>query len=116
MVVFDSSGYSRICRLNTACRPISRISRLTTVARTGRRMKISVKAIACGLLVRTHGRRVERDAVIDDDRRTRPQFELPRGDDDLARLQPLENLDAIAARFADAHEAPFDCQGGRCRH
>src|SRR5215210_4736578 len=44
--VFDSFGYCRIGRLVAARKPISRISRLTTTASTGRLMKISVKAIA----------------------------------------------------------------------
>src|ERR1700751_3679232 len=43
IVVFDSLGYWRICRPVIALRPISRISRLTTSASTGRRMKMSVK-------------------------------------------------------------------------
>ena len=43
IVVFDSFGYWRICRPVIAFSPISRISRLTTSASTGRRMKMSVK-------------------------------------------------------------------------
>ncbi|MHC2369586.1 hypothetical protein ACVIQT_004234 [Bradyrhizobium diazoefficiens] len=46
MTVFDSFGYCRIGSTIAARRPISRISRLTTTDRTGRLMKISVKAIA----------------------------------------------------------------------
>ena len=45
MVVFDSSGYCRIGSLNPACAPMSRINRLTTLASTGRLMKMSVKDI-----------------------------------------------------------------------
>src|SRR5258708_40275140 len=44
--VFDSFGYCRIGNTVAARRPINRISRLTTTDRTGRLMKISVKAIA----------------------------------------------------------------------
>jgi hypothetical protein len=44
--VFDSFGYCRIGRLVAALNPISRISRLTTNANTGRLMKISVQTIA----------------------------------------------------------------------
>src|SRR5436853_3375605 len=44
--VFDSFGYCRIGNTLAARRPSSRISRLTTTDRTGRLMKISVKAIA----------------------------------------------------------------------
>src|SRR5436189_5634199 len=44
--VFDSFGYCRIGNTDAARRPSSRISRLTTTDRTGRLMKISVKAIA----------------------------------------------------------------------
>src|SRR6266850_5669735 len=43
IVVLDSLGYWRICSPVIAFRPISRISRLTTSASTGRRMKMSVK-------------------------------------------------------------------------
>ena len=46
MVVLDSSGYCRIGSLNPACAPISKMSRLTTLASTGRLMKISVKDMA----------------------------------------------------------------------
>ena len=45
IVVFDNFGYCRIGRPIIAVRPISRISRLTTSASTGRRMKMSVKDI-----------------------------------------------------------------------
>src|ERR1700709_1305662 len=45
ITVLDSFGYCRIGRLVAALKPISRISRLTTSASTGRLMKISVKAI-----------------------------------------------------------------------
>src|SRR6185436_14516962 len=45
MTVFDSFGYCRIGNTLAARKPIRRISRLTTTARTGRLMKISVKAI-----------------------------------------------------------------------
>src|SRR3954466_209063 len=44
--VFDSFGYCRIGNTLAARSPSSRISRLTTTDRTGRLMKISVKAIA----------------------------------------------------------------------
>src|SRR5260370_38642577 len=44
--VFDSFGYCRIGNTVAARRPSNRISRLTTTDRTGRLMKISVKAIA----------------------------------------------------------------------
>src|SRR6476620_9250609 len=44
--VFDSFGYCRIGNTLAARKPIRRISRLTTTDRTGRLMKISVKAIA----------------------------------------------------------------------
>ncbi len=43
IVVLESSGYWRIGSLNPAWAPTRRMSRLTTVASTGRLMKISVK-------------------------------------------------------------------------
>src|SRR5580658_4740752 len=44
IVVFDVSGNCRTCSLKAAMPPIRRMSRLTTLASTGRRMKRSVKA------------------------------------------------------------------------
>src|SRR3984957_10358745 len=43
--VFESFGYCRTPKLVAARKPISRISRLTTRANTGRLMKISVQTI-----------------------------------------------------------------------
>src|ERR1700751_1674428 len=47
--VFESFGYCRIGSTIAARKPISRISRLTTIDSTGRLIKISVKAIAAPL-------------------------------------------------------------------
>ena len=42
-VAFSLSGYCRMLSERMACKPAIKMIRLTTVASTGRRMKISVK-------------------------------------------------------------------------
>ena len=51
-VAFSRYGYCRTGSENTAAAPISRISRLTTSARMGRRMKMSVKLMTTSSLPR----------------------------------------------------------------
>src|SRR3546814_7188824 len=46
IVALSIRGYCRTGRLNVALTPTSRISRLTTIARMGRRIKMSVNAIS----------------------------------------------------------------------
>ena len=50
IVVFDIFGNCRIGNPNIALSPTSRIRRLTTSAKTGRLMKMSVKRMALALL------------------------------------------------------------------
>src|SRR5918996_3052068 len=131
MVVFDSSGYCRIGSLNPAWAPTSRIRRLTTVASTGRLMKISVKRM--GLLLGQLRRRFERPRIVDLDCGVRLRFELAAGDHRLACLDAFEDRDPVAFAWADAHETALsrklllgrqrrrgrgvgrDCRGDRLR-
>src|SRR6516162_5464169 len=103
IVVLDSLGYWRICKPVIALRPISRISRLTTSASTGRRMKMSVKdmsqaphgsSIVTGDIksVLSQSRwRLWRGIAADRDLRSVLDFDLTRGDDLLARFDTLED-------------------------
>src|ERR1700693_4177243 len=99
--------------------PTSRIKRPTTVASTGRRMKRSVKAfITAPSRFRRYGRRRQGERIVDRDRRLVLQLDLPRGDDLLARLDPVFNGDPFSARCADMHEPALDDKsagGGRRR-
>src|SRR5262249_3140196 len=79
--------------------------RLTTIARTGRRMKMSVSFMALSAVLRLRGQlRVELDGVVDRDRRAVAQLERARGHDLFSVLDAVEDGDEIAARLADADE------------
>src|SRR6185295_5162529 len=108
MVVFDSSGYWRTCRLNAALRPISRMSRLTTEDSTGRRMKMSVKAMRSPLLQRPYGRRHQCLRVVDLDVAAVEQLHLACGDDLLARGEARRDRDAVLPHLSAFHEAAVD--------
>src|SRR5680860_855245 len=96
--------------LKPACAPTRRISRLTTVASTGRLMKISVKRM--GLLLGQLRRGLQRARIVDLDRGAGLQFELTAGDNLLARLDPFENGDSVALGRSHAHEATLDGELG----
>src|SRR5271166_4635199 len=114
MVVFEVSGNWRICSLNAAMPPMSRMSRLTTLASTGRRMKGSVKAfIGASSRAGGHGGRRQRRVLVDGDRRVGLQLDLAGGHDAFAGLYPLLDCDALTANGADAHESPLGDQAAR---
>src|SRR5271157_4177884 len=102
IVVFDVAGNWRICSLYPAMPPTSRISRLTTLASTGRRMKRSVKAFI-GAWSRSgrHSGRRQRRGLVDGDRRGGLQLDLAGGHDPFAGLDPILDRDAFAANGAD---------------
>src|SRR5215471_8220009 len=83
--------------------PAMRITRLTTIARTGRRMKRSVNFM---LAVLGLGSRVVRrlHLVVDQDRSAVAQLEDPRGHDFLAGLHTRGHCDLVAAGAAQLHE------------
>src|SRR5947207_8137 len=93
----------------TACSPAMRITRLTTMARTGRRMKRSVNFMMvarCLLTVfRFRRRQVSRlHRVVDRHGCAGAQLEHARGHHFLARLDAGHHGDLVAARAAELHE------------
>src|SRR5215469_9861007 len=81
-----------------ARRPSARIIRLTTVASTGRRMKISVKRIAASLFRNLRiGREWRCHLVVDDNRRAVIELGLAGGRNDIPRLDAVEHRDLVAA-------------------
>src|SRR3954447_18303522 len=87
-----------------AARPAMRMTKLTTSARTGRLIKISVKLfISLGINRRRSELRFRRKIVIDGHRHAIAKLENSCADDRLARLQPRRYGDEVAARLADSH-------------
>src|SRR3954452_22023009 len=101
ITVFFNSGYCRTGSSKNARRPISRISRLTTAASTGRRTKMSVNERMPGS-VRLLGRwrRGDRQGVAAGNRNRRPvlQLELARAHHPVAGLYAAHERDAAAER------------------
>src|SRR6516162_10460040 len=94
--------------------PTSRISRLSTLAKTGRRMKRSVKAfMRSPSRSRRFSRRRQRGALVDRDRRIGLQLDLPGCHHALALLGPLLDRDPLSARRANANEAAFSDERAR---
>src|SRR5689334_11024308 len=97
---FSVCGYSLTLSVDSARKPSTRISRLTTEASTGRSIKISVNFIG-GLLLflRRRVRAVGRQhAVVDHERRAVLQLQLATRHDLRAFADALEYRDLIAAR------------------
>src|SRR5262249_48246982 len=95
----SSFGYSRTDSDRTAWSPAMRITRLTTIARTGRRTKISVTFMSAVLGVRRELRR-RLDVRYDGNRSAVAELEPARGHHVRPRLQPVEDRDEVAARLA----------------
>src|SRR3954470_1846299 len=96
-------GYCRTFSDEIAWRPAIKITRLTTSARTGRRMKRSVKVFT--KMESTVGRfrrelRLGREFVVDDDVHAVAQFKDAGAYDLLARFCPVRYGDEIAAGFS----------------
>src|ERR1700733_5579090 len=104
-VALSSFGYWRTLSERIACRPAMMITRLTTIARTGLRMKMSVNFIVASpvLGMRRH-LRIQLHVVVLDDAGAVAQLERAVGDDLLAGLHAVDHGDEIAARLAEAHE------------
>src|SRR5262249_10668243 len=110
MTVFDSFGYWRTGKPISDRSPISRMRRLTTSAKTGRRTKMSVKAdFMRGASVgrnRGGGRRLGLRLLH---RHVADELVLPAHNDGIARLQPLEDghlvIEALAGLDEAAHRA-----------
>src|SRR5262245_57705304 len=102
---FSLFGYWRTLRERSACNPAIKISRLTTIATTGRRMKRSVSFIGASGLGRVRrGRHLGREVVPHHHRDVVSQLERPGADHDLAGFEPGEHGDKIAAPLAEADE------------
>src|SRR6201995_337976 len=100
-------GNWRTTSVRIDCRPPIRIKRVTTIARTGRRMKRSVNFTLA--VLRLWVRAVCRlDAVVDDDCGTWAELERAGGDDLVARFHAADDRDLIAARAAQLHELLAD--------
>src|SRR5262245_4554239 len=101
-------GYCRTDSVRIDWIPAMRITRLTTIARTGRLMKRSVNFMGPGSPSAVHGvrRRVVAGLrlVVDLDGRAVAQLEHPRGHDLLAGLEPREDRDLVAAAGPDLDE------------
>src|SRR5271155_1898728 len=102
IVVFEVWGNCRTCSLMPAMPPIRRMSRLTTLASTGRRMKRSVKAFMrfWSRPGRFLGAR-ERRGFVERDRHIGLQLDLARGHHALRRPHALLDRNPVAARRAD---------------
>src|SRR5574342_264163 len=87
-----------------ACSPAMMMTRLTTRARTGRRMKRSV--IFMVSVVLRFGRFPEgrSETVVDHDRLAVAQLEDTRADDGLPLLQAVGDGDEVAALLPEPHE------------
>src|SRR5580692_10836900 len=96
---FSVWGYWLTGKLPTERRPSTRISRLMTIASTGRLMKRSVKFMAgASLLLRRRVLVVQRlHVVVDAHRRAVLQFELPAGDHHRPLRHALQDCDLISA-------------------
>src|SRR5512141_3091011 len=99
---FCVRGYCSTGSSATERSPITSSSRLTTLASTGRWMKISVNFICAPSLVHRPRRGVVRglDVVVDHDLRAAAQLDLARGHHGLAFGKAGEHRDLVAARRA----------------
>src|SRR5438270_12768022 len=83
------------------------MSRLTTLARTGRRTKMSVKRMS-GLFARARAQRLQSSVRIDAHARIRLQLDLAFADDELAGFHAFIDRHLVLAHVAGANEPPLD--------
>src|SRR5437764_13831433 len=105
----DNSGNCRICSLKKACNPPRRMSRLTTLASTGLRTKMSVMERMSRLFARARAQRLQSRIRIDADAGIRLQLDLTLANHELAGLHAFVNRDLVFARVAGAHETTPAC-------
>src|ERR671915_25353 len=88
MTAMSLFGYCLTLSARTDCSPARRITRLTTIARTGRLTKRSVNRIGCSSVVFRAGRRIVAGLhrVVDEDRDPVPQLEHAGGHHFVARI------------------------------
>src|SRR5712691_10301234 len=105
---FCVRGYCRTGRSPIERSPSTKIVRLTTVARTGRSMKISVNFLICAprsLVLGFGGRVVRRlDRVVDDYGHPCAQLDLSGADHGVPFLDAREDRDLVPARAARRDE------------
>src|SRR5688572_18004939 len=104
IVALSSRGYCRTLSVRTACNPARTIKRLTTMASTGRRRKISVSFTSAVFRPRAQAWLRLLEAVVDDDGRTVAQLEGAGADHELAGLESVADRHEVSARLAEAHE------------
>src|ERR1700712_1080896 len=99
---FSLRGYSRTFNERTACKPAMMITRLTTIANTGRRMNKSVNFMAGSLTSRVSWiglpRRVRLEVVVDHDVSAVTQLEAASRHDDVVGVQPVGHHHEVALR------------------
>src|SRR5438876_3980457 len=104
MAAMSLRGYWRTLIVFIACKPAMRMTKLTTIASTGRLMKRSVKDFMSILGSRIYRRRIHlrfrREIIVDRYRHSIAQFENSRAHDGFIRFQPVDNRNEIAACFA----------------
>src|SRR2546422_8387329 len=105
---FCVRGYCRTGSSPIERRPSTKIVRLTTVARTGRSMKISVNfliGVSRSLILGSWRRVVRRlDRVVDDHGHPRAQLDLPGSDHGVPFLDAREDRDLVTAPAARRDE------------
>src|SRR5512134_1319092 len=104
---FSLRGYWRALIERIAWRPAITMTRLTTMAMTGRRMNRSVSFMEfpCSVVARPRGElRLGRERVVHRDGRAVSQLEGAAAHDRLAGPEPLRDRDEIAAPLAGADE------------
>src|SRR5579883_260508 len=106
MTPFSVCGYCVTGSWKMARRPSTRMSRLTTAERTGRRTKRSVNFTPRpSLLLGSRVGAVERlHAVVHDELSSILDLHLTAGHDDIAGLDALDDRHLIASRGPESHE------------
>src|ERR1041384_1624358 len=99
-------GYWRTLIVFIACNPAMRMTKLTTIASTGRLMKRSVNDFMSilGIDWLWIQLRFGRELVVDRHRHSVAQFENTCADNGLAAFQAVSDRHKITARFADFHK------------
>src|ERR1019366_3658074 len=101
----SSLGYCLTLSDRIAWKPAMTITRLTTIARTGRRTKMSVSFMIALPIVRVRRElRVDLDLVVHGDGRPVSKLEGARADDVLPGRDAVDDRHEVAPGGADAHE------------
>src|SRR5687768_11184790 len=109
MLALSSFGYWRTFSVRIACSPAMMITRLTTMASTGRRTKMSVNFttrsyVRSAIFGGRRELRVDEHLVAHRERDAVSELEGAGRHELLARLQAVEHGDEVAARFTELHE------------